>query len=256
MIDTFYVNNDFKNVTLPKHFHEEYTISLVYSGKHLFENENDKYKIVPGIIQVVNPYEIHATDNSTWSHINIMPTTQLVKSIASDIMQKEINERIYFNSYTNDEFASYLFITMFDKFKDKNRMQMDNSLIEFLDYMLRNHSSINENEIINQSLNKKDFSSTIDFIDSNLNDVDLSLEKLSLNAGLSKFHFSREFKKHYKVSPANFIQIKRVNKIRQSLKKNLSLSEIAYECGFSDQSYMIKVFKKYTGYTPSKVQSL
>ncbi len=70
------------------------------------------------------------------------------------------------------------------------------------------------------------------------------------------FIFQENLKKHYKVSPANFIQIKRVNKIRHSLKKNLSLSEIAYECGFSDQSYMIKVFKKYTGYTPSKIQSL
>ena len=54
----------------------------------------------------------------------------------------------------------------------------------------------------------------------------------------------------------NFVQIKKVNKVRELLKTNMSLSNIAYECGFSDQSYMIKVFRKYSGYTPSLIKKV
>lgn len=258
MNDIFYINNNFKNITLDKHFHEDYTISLVYRGEHLFSNEKEKHKIVPGIIQVVNPYEIHTTNSSTWAHINIMPTIDLVNSMAKDILEKEVIDTIYFNSFINDEYASYLFISMFETFEDKrvNKMAVDNAIFEFLDYLLKKHSSLKESQIIKQKTTQKDFSSTIDFIDSNIQDINISLDDLSQNAGLSKFHFSREFKKNYGVSPSQYIQIKKVNKIRELLKTNMSLSEIAYETGFNDQSYMIKVFKKYSGYTPSLIKKV
>jgi AraC-like DNA-binding protein len=47
-----------------------------------------------------------------------------------------------------------------------------------------------------------------------------------------------------------------VNKVRELLKTDMSLSTIAYESGFSDQSYMIKVFRKYSGYTPSLIKKV
>ena len=36
----------------------------------------------------------------------------------------------------------------------------------------------------------------------------------------------------------------------------MPLSHIAYECGFADQSYMIKVFKSFYGFTPSKLRKI
>lgn len=258
MSDIFYVNNNFKNVTLTKHFHEEYTISLVYEGAHFFANEKEKHKIVPGIIQVVNPYEIHTTNNSTWSHLNIMPTVSLVNSIAKDILKKDSLETIHFNSLIDDEKASYLFITMFETFEAKgtNDLAVDNAIFDFLDYILKYHSTIKENQIIEDKKTTKSFSSTIDFIDANIKDLNISLDDLSKNAGLSRFHFSREFKRNFGISPSHFIQIKKVNKVRELLKTDMSLSDIAYECGFSDQSYMIKVFRRYSGYTPSLIKKV
>lgn len=258
MSDIFYVNNNFKNVTLNKHFHEEYTISLVYEGAHLFANEKEKHKIVPGIIQVVNPYEIHTTNNSTWSHLNIMPTVSLVNSIAKDILQRDSLETIHFNSFINDEKASYLFISMFETFENKKAddLAVDNSVFDFLDYLLKHYSTIKQSQIIEDKRSKNSFSSTINFIDENIKDLNISLDDLSKNAGLSKFHFSREFKRNFGISPSNFIQIKKVNKVRELLKTDMSLSNIAYECGFNDQSYMIKVFRKYSGYTPSLIKKV
>lgn len=256
MTDIFYVNNNFKNVTLTKHFHEEYTISLVYEGAHIFGNESDKYKVLPGIIQTINPYEIHSTTNSSWSHINIMPSVELINSIASTILQKEVFGGIRINTIIDDVKASKLFYNLFASFdvKKENRLLVDSNLVEFLDYILRKHSSIKQEEI--KDIKCEKLNDSLEYINANLSNENLSLEDISFNVGISKYHFLREFKKEFGLTPNQYIQIKKVNKARELLKKDVSLSSIAYDCGFTDQSYMIKVFKKYIGYTPSKLQIL
>jgi AraC-like DNA-binding protein len=147
---------------------------------------------------------------------------------------------------------------MFETFESKeiNDLAVDNAIFDFLDYILKYHSTIKENQIIEDKKTTKSFSSTIDFIDANIRDLNISLDDLSKNAGLSKFHFSREFKRNFGISPSHFVQIKKVNKVRELLKTDMSLSTIAYESGFSDQSYMIKVFRKYSGYTPSLIKKV
>lgn len=49
-------------------------------------------------------------------------------------------------------------------------------------------------------------------------------------------------------------------KIKKSLimlrNNNMSLTEIAYSCGFSDQSHFTRVFKNYTGYLPKNYRKL
>lgn len=256
MTDISYVNNNFKNVTLSKHFHEEYTISLVYEGAHNFTNEKDTFNIVPGLIQVVNPYEIHTTSNSSWSHINIMPSIKLVNSIASQMLQKDVEVDIRLNTLINDVYASKLFHNMFESFDNKkqNRILVDSRVIEFLEYLLKFHSSIEQKDIKEPHFDKTKVASSLDYINSNISNLDLNLDDISQNIGLSKYHFLREFKKQYGITPNQYIQIKKVNRVRDLLKSDMCLSSIAYDCGFTDQSYMIKVFKKYIGYTPSKIK--
>jgi len=43
---------------------------------------------------------------------------------------------------------------------------------------------------------------------------------------------------------------------KKMIEKKMPLAHVAYECGFNDQSYMIKIFKKYNGYTPKNLNSL
>jgi AraC family transcriptional regulator len=38
--------------------------------------------------------------------------------------------------------------------------------------------------------------------------------------------------------------------------KNLSLTEIAFDCGFADQSHFLRCFKQITGNTPSAYRKL
>lgn len=91
------------------------------------------------------------------------------------------------------------------------------------------------------------------FIDNNLRSS-LGLGTLALQAGMSKFHFCRTFKQHTGLTPKNFIILRRMERAKKMLEKNLNMniSTIAYDVGFSNLAAFIKNFKIITGKTPKQ----
>lgn len=81
--------------------------------------------------------------------------------------------------------------------------------------------------------------------------LDISLDDISSAAGMSTFHFIREFKSLNQTTPYQYLLKLRVDNARRLLRQQrYSLAEIALECGFSTQSHFNHVFKKMTGLTP------
>ena len=80
---------------------------------------------------------------------------------------------------------------------------------------------------------------------------DLSVDDMAVAAGYSKFHFSRIFRQSCGVSPAAFLRDLRLRSaIRLLQTEALTVKEIAGKCGFEDESYFCKVFKKFHGSSP------
>lgn len=65
-------------------------------------------------------------------------------------------------------------------------------------------------------------------------------------------HLISQFKKYLGLRPKYYQRILRFNEILQKMKKKemLSWSQIAYSCGYSDQSHFIKEFKHFSGFNP------
>ena len=64
-----------------------------------------------------------------------------------------------------------------------------------------------------------------------------------------------EFKKLYNDSPAHYIRVRKLEKAKSLLKASEeSISNIAYDCGFSDISHFSKVFKSEYGVAPSEAR--
>jgi AraC-like DNA-binding protein len=72
-------------------------------------------------------------------------------------------------------------------------------------------------------------------------------------AGLSVFHFAREFKHSAGVTPHYYLVRRRVERAQELLAgSDLSLSEIAFTTGFSDQSHFTRHFRHMIGMTPGQ----
>ena len=78
-------------------------------------------------------------------------------------------------------------------------------------------------------------------------------EKISLRCGGEK-QFSRIFSEYIGIAPKDFLRIIRLQRTLSVLQHNpgISFAQLSYECGFTDQSHMIKEFKLFSGYTPKE----
>ena len=93
---------------------------------------------------------------------------------------------------------------------------------------------------------------TIDYMQSNLG-ADLHLTELAANVRMSLWHFSRMFKQSTGLSPHQYLMRERTEAAKKLLvKPHTSLEKIATELGFSDQSHLITVFRRFTGFTPKQ----
>jgi AraC-like DNA-binding protein len=81
----------------------------------------------------------------------------------------------------------------------------------------------------------------------------MDLATLAGVAGLSIHHFARGFKQSAGVTPHHYLTRKRVERAQDLLAHtDLSLSEIAYAVGFSDQSHLARHFRQMLGVTPGQ----
>lgn len=90
------------------------------------------------------------------------------------------------------------------------------------------------------------------FINSHLAQ-NITLNDAAEAVGVSVFYLSRIFKAYSGISFVDYVAKQRVTRAKGLLKySRLSISKISVECGFSDQNYFAKVFRKITGVTPSQ----
>lgn len=80
-----------------------------------------------------------------------------------------------------------------------------------------------------------------------------SLDRIVVEAGLSKYHFIRSFKAAFSISPYRYMMRLRLAFAHEQLSKGSSIPEIAVITGFSDTSAFIKAFKKEFLFTPGQV---
>jgi len=84
----------------------------------------------------------------------------------------------------------------------------------------------------------------------------LSLTELSKSLEVHPAHLSRDFRKHFHCTLGAYIKKLKINKSIDLLSTHQSLTEVAHECGFADQSHFIRLFKENTGITPLQYKNL
>ena len=146
-----------------------------------------------------------------------------------------------------DETACY-------NFTDEAIMQIDSltdesEILQFLfKKALQLTATVNK---VQQNTHPKAVRDAIKIISTRLFD-DLRLDILAGECGISKDHLSLLFKKSFGVTIPQYIKTQRLLAAKDMLKRGMSLSEVAYNTGFSTESYFIKCFKDEFQMTPGE----
>lgn len=82
-----------------------------------------------------------------------------------------------------------------------------------------------------------------------------NIDNVASRYGITSRYLQKLFLQHTGLTPKLYSKINRFqHSLRLIAKKDLSLTSVAYDCGYFDQSHFIREFKSFTGLTPSRAQ--
>jgi AraC family transcriptional regulator len=120
--------------------------------------------------------------------------------------------------------------------------------------LLRGHSDATQ-QVLSQpradGLNRRQLARAVDFIEANLGQA-LALQEIAAASGLSPVHFARQFKRTMGMAPHQYVMWARVERAKRLLAQtDLAIAQVAFECGFSHQEHLTRIFRRLSGTTPS-----
>jgi AraC-like DNA-binding protein len=101
------------------------------------------------------------------------------------------------------------------------------------------------------SLENKEKRNIRDFMNTNFYKP-LTVEDYAYLTGRSLSTFTRDFKRQFNISPKQWLVEKRLEKARQLLSQNKTVTDVAFEVGYENFSHFIKAFHKKFGISPKQ----
>jgi AraC family transcriptional regulator len=120
-------------------------------------------------------------------------------------------------------------------------------------HLLRNHALLPLQPVVEPSaLDGLKLKQLKDYIEENLAE-ELAIATLAALIPMSQFHFARAFKTAIGEPPHRYITQRRIERAKVLLSvTKLSVAEVAYQTGFSNQSHFTAQFRKSVGMTPKQ----
>jgi AraC family transcriptional regulator len=101
-------------------------------------------------------------------------------------------------------------------------------------------------------LSKWQLLNAIAYINEHLGE-EVSLAAIAAHLGMSQYYFCRLFKQSTGMTVHQYLTRQRVERAKQLLKQQkMTITAIALECGFANQSHFAKYFRQYTGVSPNQ----
>lgn len=238
------------NAHYKKHFHDTFSIGVNKKGTSIYQNRNKSYILKKDMLSIINPKEVHSC-NSCSDILNIYYMLYLDISWCENI-QRLINPDIkeFVNipiSIIKDKKYYLDFLHLCEYLLGDNLiLDKENELLKFfLDFFSLNLEK-KEEKIVDEK-----FYEIQEFINENFQE-NISLEDLSKEFNLNPFYIIRLFKSQMNLTPHSYLLNVRINKAKEYLKKGYSISEVAQESGFFDQSHLHRNFLKIVANTPNE----
>ncbi|MGG6309257.1 AraC family transcriptional regulator [Paenibacillus macerans] len=96
-----------------------------------------------------------------------------------------------------------------------------------------------------------------EYVDNHLQDAQLSIEQVADNFSFSVSYIRQLFKEIMNVSLSEYILQERIERVKEKLvSSQLSVLEIADQCGFISKGHFFSAFKKFTNLTPKQYREI
>ena len=97
----------------------------------------------------------------------------------------------------------------------------------------------------------EEYARILNYIDTNLH-RNFQISELNVFSKLGKDEFSADFRRVFGLPPKQYITMRRINRAQYLLREtDLPIKEIASQCGYQDEFFFHRIFRKYTKSPPA-----
>ncbi len=247
----------FKHTTLTKkpagyvigfNWHQNIEIIYFRRGQGLVLCESISYPVKAGDIFIFNSNELHG-----FSTEDILEYDCLI--VDSDFLSAngmDITD-LYFEHHIHSAQLTSLYQALgeiIDTDVPYKEIAVRAKILELFFYLLQNHLVNAVGSVQNKNISIR---LAMEYMNNHYAQR-LSLEEIANAAGLSKYHFSREFKKATHTTVTSYLNMIRCNHAKTLILNNAySVQDAAQACGFENASFFAKTFRRIMGCLPSKL---
>lgn len=229
-------------------FAQSYVIGTIQSGRGILQYRNTRQELTRGAFYILEPEEVWScqAEALTFSHVLVEPT--FLQRLAAEVVGDEKPWLRKSGPELHDTTLSLFFEHLFARFTVPiSRLEQQDLLLQGVSQLLLSRTEDRG------ATDLRGERSSIQPVKAYLAEhyaEDVSLETLASIAHLSEFHLARLFRYVVGLPPHAYqIQV-RLWHARKLLAQDFSVSYVAHETGFFDQTHFTKLFKRHVGVTP------
>ena len=232
----------------PQHWHEHTELHYIFKGNCRLKYGDASFELKSGDLAVINGNELHRGAGGKCDYICIIVPPAFF----------EQNHAI-FEKVVRSEYVSDVVEKIYESHKRGDAadlLEIKGNMYFLVSYLIRNFTvkTLGDNTYSGYVNKLNRVNEAIKYMSGNY-DKAITTSRLADMAHLSEGYFCQMFKDVTGKTAMEYLNNLRIDKAEKLLKKTeMTVTEIAFCCGFEDANYFSRTFKKIKGKNPQSVR--
>jgi AraC-like DNA-binding protein len=236
------------------HTHEGFAIGVIETGAETFDYRQEHHIAPAGSIVLINPGEPHTGQGLTangWAYRMLYPDAELMQRVASQWAGCPRDVPFFPQPVIYDDALAAQILKLHTVLeKSSVTLERESSFWETFGLLIARHAD--DRSILRpQPDDVRSVREAQDYLNTHFSE-DLSLNQLAQAVQTSPFHLLRTFRRIVGLTPHAYLIQVRVQQAKRLLLTPSSITQIAFDTGFTDQSHLTRRFKQIVGVTPGQ----
>lgn len=260
-IELYHIEKSHPQYEMASHWHSELEIIRILDGTINIKLDNNEYIAKQNDIVFVNPETVHCAfpENGCIYECIVLNLSMLCVGDNSSrfFIDSILNREYIINEFNRNAMHGFTEAVnnLFETLKNPSsgyKFLVISALYRLFGIIVDNHMYHPTSAAAAVYKNVPKLKNVLSFIRDNY-DKQITLADMAGHIDMSPKYFCYFFRDMTRKTPVEYLNSYRIEKAsRKLLNSDMSVTDIAYSCGFNDLSYFIKTFKATKGTTPAK----
>ncbi len=255
-LQLYCIDKNHPKYEMAHHFHTNLEIMRILKGNATIRLNDRTHNVTKGDVLFVNSGVVHSAMPTECSYECLVfdPHFIAINSEFEEFVSHIINHDIFIKEFSQNTEINSIITNLFESLKRNSNKFTVTGLLYTLFGEIINRSFFEE-KLHTENENAKNLyklKKVLNYI-RKFYSKQITLNDMAKIANVSPKYFCSFFKAMTSKTPVEYLNNYRIEKAAAKLlSSDMSITEIAYSCGFNDLSYFIKVFKASKGISPKK----